>query len=155
MAKQPDIKKVITTLKKKPKKTREAVEKSLAVGGKRVLSEMALNTPYDTGILRMGNKSEVRETTSGVSLSFRNKEPYAMFVEFGTGPIGEASPKGHVPEGIELVYRDIGWVYEKDGRFIYTEGQPARPFFYSSILNNKKVIEQYVKDAIKESMIND
>ncbi len=133
----------------------EAVVKSLAIDGKRVMGEMAMLTPVDTGLLRMGNKAEVRETQTGVTLSFRNKEPYATFVEFGTGPIGEASPKKVIPEGMTLTYRDIGWTYEKDGKFWHTKGQPARPFFFPPIYNNKKRILENVKKAIKEVMTDD
>ena len=155
MAKQPDITKVIANLKKKPRKVHDAVVKTLAIEGKRVLVEMTLLTPVDTGMLRMGNRAEVRETLTGVSLSFRNKEPYATYVEFGTGPIGEASIKKFIPEGMNLTYRDIGWVYSKDGLFRFTNGQPARPFFYPPIINNRSRISKKVLDAVKEALSND
>lgn len=66
--------------------------------------------------------------------------PYALFVEYGTGIVGERSPH---PDGgaIEWDYDvhghgDEGWVYYCDtdgfGRFRWTKGMAARPYMYNT-----------------------
>jgi len=68
--------------------------------------------------------------------------PYAVYVEYGTGIVGEMSPNDN-PEGeIEWEYdvnnhRDSGWWYYAsiDGvaKFRWTKGMPARPFMYNTL----------------------
>ena len=62
--------------------------------------------------------------------------PYAVFVEFGTGIVGQTSPH---PDPKDWQY-DInkhgedGWIYfnERDGRWHWTKGVESRPFMYNT-----------------------
>lgn len=71
----------------------------------------------------------------------------AMFVEFGTGPKGEASPypgsnpgwkynsgskiQEYTINGVKVV----GWFYpDESGGYRFTSGMPSRPFMYQSAL---------------------
>ena len=64
---------------------------------------------------------------------------YAIYVEYGTGIIGEESPH---PEAWETGWNyDInghgeqGWVYknDRDGKFHWTQGYVSRPFMYNTL----------------------
>jgi hypothetical protein len=92
-----------------------------------------------------------------VKLSVYNNEPYAVYVEFGTGTKGSASPKEFVPDGVSLVYRDTGWTYfsEKLNRYVHTNGFEARQFFYPPIFNELPWIEKELKKVVKRFMNND
>lgn len=69
----------------------------------------------------------------------RAGSPYAIFVEFGTGVVGEGtSGEAGAIDAHGAMYWEYdinghgldGWTYfnEKDGQFYHTLGQPARPF---------------------------
>ena len=65
--------------------------------------------------------------------------PYAVYVEFGTGIVGENNPH---PEPIEGWQYDInqhgekGWWYfnERDQKWHWTKGMKSRPFMYNTLL---------------------
>ena len=63
---------------------------------------------------------------------YTNKE-YAAYVEFGTGPVGQANHAGISP-AIPVAYRQDGWVWrDEDGGFHATQGQQAQPFMYPAL----------------------
>lgn len=79
---------------------------------------------------------------------------YAIYVEFGTGIVGaqNSHPRASA-EGITYDrngHGEDGWVYEKDGKFYHTKGQPAKPFVYETYEElqrrvNKIIEEEYEK----------
>lgn len=74
--------------------------------------------------------------------------PYAPFVEFGTGPVGQSSHAGISPN-VPVAYTQEPWVWVDDeGGFHTTEGQPAQPFMYPAL----KSMEKYVVNAIKSDL---
>ncbi len=86
---------------------------------------------------------------------------HAVFVEFGTGPVGSANP--HPLGGVN--YKGEGWWTKADGKdmatmygwqpiiledgniIYYTEGQPARPFMYETALELDRRFEQIAKEV--------
>lgn len=77
--------------------------------------------------------------------------PYAFYVEYGTGPVGSASPHPEaaqagwqyaVGEHIKQGPGGLGWWYDKssdgtmsgDGNYHWTHGQPSRPFMYNTMI---------------------
>lgn len=74
--------------------------------------------------------------------------PYASYVEFGTGPVGQSSHAGISPN-VPVAYTQEPWVWVDDeGGFHTTEGQPAQPFMYPAL----KSMEKYVVNAIKSDL---
>lgn len=74
--------------------------------------------------------------------------PYAPYVEFGTGPVGQSSHAGISPN-VPVAYTQEPWVWVDDeGGFHTTEGQPAQPFMYPAL----KSMEKYVVNAIKSDL---
>lgn len=64
--------------------------------------------------------------------------PYSVYVEYGTGIVGEGSPH---PEAAGNWNYDVnghgekGWVYvnDNDGKFHWTKGYVSRPFMYNTL----------------------
>lgn len=81
---------------------------------------------------------------------------YAVFVEYGTGVVGAASPHPKAGEmgwqyavGEQIfTTRDgkVGWIYPKEGIYRFTEGQPARPFWHEAA----EELPLYINDAVKK-----
>ena len=87
---------------------------------------------------------------------------YAVFVEFGTGVKGKASPYvGQAMTQVGYQYMGgttyvttkdgrIGWYYPADdGTWKFTEGMPSRPFMYETALELKQKLDKIVKEAFK------
>lgn len=99
---------------------------------------------------------------------------HAMFVEFGTGIVGQEHPyPGELPDGVTWDYasgktirqamQDITingdtfvkageyyWTYiGDDGKLHITKGMPSRPFMYYTSLQLMKLVEKTVKEVFK------
>ena len=64
--------------------------------------------------------------------------PYALFVEYGTGVVGDGTYPGETANGWKYDYNDHGtegWIYknDRDGQYYWTMGYVARPFMYSTL----------------------
>lgn len=119
---------------------------------------LASSMKYSTGELIGSLKNEVVENAEGrVVGRVWSNNPTSIYREFGSGPVGEASPKD-LPEGINPTYTQERWfipaeqvpldleaiygmpritIQGKD--FFITSGQPARPFMYPSL---KEILPQ-------------
>lgn len=87
---------------------------------------------------------------------------HAMFVEFGTGIVGQEHPyPGELPDGVTWNYASgktirqladgrYGWFYPGDDwNWYFTEGMPSRPFMYYTSLQLMKLVEKTVKEVFK------
>lgn len=102
---------------------------------------------------------------------YTNSE-YAPYVEFGTGPTGQAHHDGISPN-VNPVYSQSGWVIPADamspddaeqygfgvargnnGEIIgyYTKGQVAQPFLYPAFAALEDDVVQEIKAALTESL---
>lgn len=84
---------------------------------------------------------------------------HALFVEFGTGQIGQEAPYPYpFPEGVQWDYnsgatirefapRQYGWFYPRDGKWYFTQGMPARPFMYETSLELQEKIVQIAREV--------
>lgn len=113
-------------------------------------SEVKKNTPVDTGALRNSIFHRIEEKNGKIKGIVYTNWEYAPFVEFGTGPIGERHHQGISPD-VEPRYSPTGWRYfsEKENKWIYTKGQKAQPFMYSTFKKNKAKINEYLLKEIK------
>ena len=81
----------------------------------------------------------VDETT--VSAGIRTTVPYAMFIEYGTGPLGDP----------EVPHTDkMQWVYPYKDGFRVAHSQPARPFMRPALYDNRKAFVRILKTAVKD-----
>ncbi len=85
---------------------------------------------------------------------------HAMFVEFGTGTVGQSSPyKGKLPDGVTWQYASgktirqltdgrYGWFYPGDnGNWYFTEGMPSRPFMYNTANELREIIVSTAREV--------
>ena len=77
---------------------------------------------------------------------------YAPYVEFGTGPVGEANHAGISPN-VPVAYRQDGWVWQdEEGGFHSTEGQPAQPFMYPALKSMEKHVIKAIGNDLQAAM---
>ena len=78
--------------------------------------------------------------------------PYAPFVEFGTGPVGQSSHAGISPN-VPVAYTQEPWVWMDDeGGFHTTEGQPAQPFMYPALKSMEKHVIKAIGNDLQAAM---
>lgn len=125
----------------------KAVEKNTKI----IQAEAKLLCPVDKGELRNSIHTTIKKEDDCIKgITYTNKS-YAAYVEFGTGPKGAAEHTGTSPN-VNISYSDKGWVYPTDEGFIYTEGQPAKPYMYPALKNNEKEVAKNIKNDIKKSL---
>lgn len=130
------------------------VKQAVVQGTSMVLSAAKHNTPSpDTGALRASIHMDVKQTETEVAGKVFAGSGHAMYVEFGTGIVGEESLYPRAAE-LGLKYAQYDWVYTPDGgeHFYHTKGYRARPFMYPALKQNKKKIIQLIASAMKEDM---
>jgi len=79
-----------------------------------------------------------------------NDAYYAVFVEFGTGIVGEGEPHPAAPPGWKYDYNEhgeAGWFYknDRDGHVYWTQGMPSRPFMYDTFRELKQIAPDVVR----------
>lgn len=128
-----------------------ALEKGLRQAGKKIQGGAKLLVDVDTGRLRNSITEGISYEGNDIIEDIGTNLEYAAYVEFGTGPVGEASAK-MLPEGVSLQYRSDGWVYSDGERFYYTEGQPADPFLYPAFKQNQNNVTDIVARALQKEL---
>ena len=133
--------------------------KALVERGKEIVAEeledLVYSAPgeeYRTGDLKNSINGDFDPTTGTGYV--RTDLPYAKYVEFGTGVIGQASPHPVAGEqgwqyNIPTEHKDEHgfWTYynERTGRFHSTQGFRSRPFMY----NAARRLQDEAKDIAK------
>ncbi|MFM1581213.1 HK97-gp10 family putative phage morphogenesis protein [Helcococcus bovis] len=120
----------------------------------RVRDEARKNAPVDTGALAQSirYRSEKKNKSNYRGIVYTNNE-YSSYVEFGTGPVGQANHQGISPE-VKPRYSPKGWKYfdEKQEKWIYTKGQKAQPFMYPALKDNEKKIKKFISRELKKEI---
>ena len=142
-------------LERKLKKLRDInVKPIIEDASARVRDEARKNVVVDTGELQNSIRYRIEDKRNGNyrGVIYTNKE-HGIYVEFGTGPVGELSHIGISPE-VNPMYSPKGWTYyDKDKKqFFYTKGQPARPFLYPALHDNKDKIKKFIKYRMKKEL---
>lgn len=108
------------------------------------------------GIVSTGELSEsivgLFDETSSVGI-IRADMVYAVYVEFGTGIVGQGSPHPIPPEGWVYdvnAHGEKGWWYysNRDDRWHWTKGVRSRPFMYYTVLDLEREFDSIVKEVI-------
>lgn len=86
---------------------------------------------------------------------FGNDSDHAMYVEWGTGPVGNAN-KGNIPRAMKErrgtpTYRSTPWMYFNYslGHPIWTSGMPPRPFVYPAFLRLRSAFVNDCKSVLR------
>ena len=124
------------------------------------------------GSLRQSIHTATERTEDGVRSEVYTNSIYAPFVEFGTGPTGQAHHEGISPNA-DPVYSQSGWTMPadamspedaeqygfgiakgKDGEIIgyYTKGQVAQPFLYPAFKSMEKTAAKEIEEALAREM---
>lgn len=124
------------------------------------------------GSLRQSIHTATERTEDGVRSEVYTNSIYAPFVEFGTGPTGQAHHEGISPNA-DPVYSQSGWTMPvdamspedaeqygfgiakgKDGEIIgyYTKGQVAQPFLYPAFKSMEKTAAKEIEEALSREM---
>lgn len=117
-----------------------------------------LNCPIDTGELQQNIAADVEgDSIRAIGTCWTNKA-YAPYVEFGTGPKGQADHAGISPDVTPVYTQSPWWIHESqvdrrvaekyrwfyidtpEGRFYQCTGQPAHPFMYPALHDNEDKI---------------
>lgn len=167
------VDKLLARLRELEVNTDEALKKGMTRATAQIQAQAKLLAPVDKGGLRNRIFKQVNATDSGFEgMVFTNVE-YANYVEFGTGPVGQASPKTDLPPEIasRLVYRQTGWwihesqmdeaialkykfkrIETKKGVFYFTRGQRAQPFMYPALALVKPLLPKIIGDSLRRAI---
>lgn len=147
---------------------RDIVSKAVHNAAKKVVQADAKRlAPGNNGELRNSIKTRVKMDGDKVIGEVYTNLHYAPYVEFGTGPKGQASHSGISPE-VSVSYRSSPWYvhedqidvgpyhFQKIGEFYKMYGQPAQPYLYPALRDNQervsKNISNYVRRKIREQL---
>lgn len=122
--------------------------------------EIAKAKVVEHGIIHDNNlTNSINGFVSGNVGFIRVDDEYAVFFEFGTGPVGASDPhplsKGYKKEGwytaadgkpMDELY---GWypLGEDGNTYFFTEGQRAKPFMYETALKLREEFPSIVKEV--------
>lgn len=148
----------------------QGVKKAVGQGTQIARAGAVLLCPVLDGELRQSIKSSVDIQGDRVIGSVYTNKKYAPFVEFGTGPVGEANHAGISPEVTPSYSQSPWWIHEsqigwetaemyhmfrietEDGFFYRTSGQPAQPFLYPGLKNNEELISHTVGEMVSKEI---
>lgn len=137
-----------------------------------VQSEAKMQCPVHDGELRASIYTDTkfdRESETVSATCYTNKE-YAPYVEFGTGPKGQANHEGVSPEIAIYYTQSPWWIHESQidariadtyhwffidtpqGRFYQCTGQAAQPFLYPALKNQEEEIERIFAEGIMSQL---
>lgn len=127
--------------------------------------------PVGMGPLRESITTEIKtdgEVIKGIC--WPQEKEYALYVEFGTGPKGQADHEGISPDVAVAYTQSPWWIHEsqidkataekyhffaietKDGTFYQCAGQAAQPFMYPALKDNEDEIVSIVARAVRSRL---
>lgn len=144
----------------------QGVKKAVGQGVKIAQAGAILMCPVNDGELRQSIKTRVEVQDAMVTGTVYTNKKYAPYVEFGTGPRGQADHAGISPTVTPAYSQSPWWIHESqidketveqyhwfyidtaDGRFYQCTGQPAQPFLYPGLKNSEEQIVKKVNDVL-------
>lgn len=128
------------------------------------------NCPTYDGELRASILTSVQEHQGGTEGTCYTNKQYGPYVEFGTGPRGQADHTGISPEIAISYNQSPWWIHESqldanvaehynwfyidtpDGRFYRCSGQAAQPFLYPALKDNEDKVTNIIRDELKKEI---
>lgn len=148
----------------------EQMERIVGNQLKHVQATAKLLCPVYHGELRNSIKTMTQKEDDRVLGAVYTNKSYAPYVEFGTGPKGEADHAGISPVISPAYSQSPWWIHESkidreaaeqyhwfyidtpDGRFYQCTGQAAQPFMYPSLKNNEERISRNISNHISREI---
>ncbi len=130
------------------------------------------NVRTASGELKGSILTEVKSTSNSVTGICYTDNEHAVYVEFGTGPVGQKNHAGISPE-VHPTYHQTGWIIppdamsesqaehygllvlkKEDGTIVgyATNGQPARPFLYPALKDHKDECMQIIRKELRKQL---
>lgn len=152
--------------------SRFAAKAGIEQAVKLVQGDAKMLCPVNDGRLRNSIQGATTDDGTRITGVVSTNVEYAPYVEFGTGPVGQASAP-ELPPGVagEITYSQSGWwIHEsqidaetvekykffklktENGNFYYTRGQPAQPFLYPALQNNEDNIRQIIRQSLEKEI---
>lgn len=146
----------------------EGAKKGMGKTLLRMQKDAKLNAPTADNTLINSIHIDIREVEKGIEGKVYTVNDHAIYVEFGTGPVGEQSDKV-IPPGVALQYKDKGWLvpvqyfpnYERYGMiaieikgelFVPTRGQKAQQFMTPAAKNSKGKFKNDMSLGIRKEL---
>lgn len=129
-----------------------------------------MNTPSVSGELRESIFVRTEQRGNQVIGTCGTANEHAAYVEFGTGPRGQADHGGISPDVAVAYSQSPWWIHEsqltpgtaemyhwsyidtEQGRFYRVNGQPAQPYLYPALHDNQETISQIIGDEVKKEL---
>lgn len=124
---------------------------ALGKRGEEIAKQKCREYTNGTGELEESIWCEVKFNSGKFKVIVHMDTPYAAYVEFGTGIVGENSP--HPNAGKRWDYDvnqhgESGWVYQDAaGDYYWTQGQPAKPIMWETVQQLKEEFPGIVKEV--------
>ncbi len=123
--------------------------------GEFVRDDARLRAPVDAGDLRKSIDHTTRADGQEICSIVHTNSDHAVYVEYGTGPVGAVNHAGTSPD-IPVSYSPDKWlgripglVSNTDSGFRYIAGQPAQPYLYPALKDNEEQIEAKLSADIR------
>ncbi len=158
---------LISALEQSPDKLQRATVARAGKLAEQIAAQAREDAPVNYGQLRNSLKSYVEVHGDQIEGGVKTDYAAAIYHEFGTGPVGDASPHPQAAE-LDINYQPDGWVYQSEkvaamrgeeyvenekGGHVYTEGVPAKAFMYNALTANEDAILESLGGAIEEVVI--
>lgn len=148
----------------------QGLERAVGAAAQLVKAEAKLLCPVSDGELRGSISSKVGTEGDKVIGAVYTNKAYGPFVEFGTGPIGEANHSGISPLVNPSYSQEPWWIHEsqidaetaekygwfsidtKQGRFYRSSGQAAQPFLYPALKNNEERVTRNIANDVSREI---
>lgn len=134
----------------------EEIYKSVDECGEFVRDDARLRAPVDVGDLRKSINHTTQADGQEIRSIVHTNSDHAVYVEFGTGPVGAANHAGASPD-VPVSYSPDKWlgkipglVSDTDSGFRYIAGQPAQPYLYPALKDNEEQIEAKLAADIRK-----
>ena len=133
-----------------PKEILKIVKRAIYKEMAKVQAEAKMNVAVDTGELRSSIVVRITEEDGEITGKVITTVPHGVYVEMGTGPMGEAHHEGIAP--VPVTYRTTPWVLKnpKSKKTYITKGMAARPYLYPAFARRKKNIAKNIHAYLKK-----
>lgn len=137
---------------------------------KKVQAEAKRLCPSHDGELRSSIYTDVEWGAEYVRASCYTNKSYSPYVEFGTGPKGQANHEGISPDVAVAYTQAPWWIHESQvdrrtaemyhwfyvdtpkGRFYQCAGQKAQPYMYPALKNQADEVTKVFDEAVRRQL---
>lgn len=147
-----DITKLLKKFSKLGGDIDEVLFKSLQKQGQLVKNDAQDLCPVDIGDLKQSIRRSTKRYKGKIVSKIYTNSDHAAYVEFGTGQVGQNTAVASKYPGT-LAYKQDKWLANiPDVGLRYVAGQPAQPYLYPALKNNKDRIMENIKTDIKKAI---